>query len=152
MSETGKRVDPYRNFNYVLEIDDIEQAGFSECTVGGATTDPIEYREGNENPKTNPKTARKLHGMVKYDNISLKWGVTDQSQELYDWFKGVTDGPDDRRSGAIVQLDLEGNEKSRWEFINAWPTKYTAPTFNATANEVSIETLELAHEGLTRTE
>jgi len=43
---TGKRVDPYRNFSFLVEIDGITQAGFSDCTGFGASTDPIEYREG----------------------------------------------------------------------------------------------------------
>ena len=46
---TAKRVDPYRNFNFLVEIDGITQAGFSDCSGFGASTDPIEYREGGEN-------------------------------------------------------------------------------------------------------
>ena len=53
-----------------------------------------------------------------------------------------------RRNGSIVLLDREGNEKARWNFFNAWPTKYDGPDFNAEGNDVAIETLELAHEGV----
>ena len=70
------RTDPYRNFNFLVEIDGVTQAGFSDVSGFGATTDPIEYREGGENT-----TVRKLPGTTKYSNITLKWGLTD-SKEL----------------------------------------------------------------------
>jgi phage tail-like protein len=149
---TGERVDPYRNFNFLVEIDGITQAGFSDCTGFGASTDPIEYREGNENPGTDPKTVRKLPGMTKYNDITLKWGLTD-SRELYDWYRDVSQGKDLtqnklRKSGSIVVLDLEGQEKQRWNFKNAWPSKWDGPEFTAKGNDVAIQTLTLAHEGI----
>ena len=88
---TGQRVDPYRNFSFLVEIDGITQAGFSDASGFGASTDPIEYREGGET-----KTVRKLPGLTKYTNITLKWGLTD-SRELYDWYKDVVNGKIDRK-------------------------------------------------------
>lgn len=142
----GERNDPYRNCRFLLEIDGITQAGFSEVTVPDTTQDAIEYREGNE-----PPTVRKIPGLTKYGNVSLKWGITD-SMDLYDWRKQVEDGKmkDARRNIAIIVLDEEGNSKARWEFSEAWPTKYDAPDLNATGNEIAIETLEIVHEGMTR--
>jgi phage tail-like protein len=141
---TGTRVDPYRNFSFLVEIDGITQAGFSDCSGFGASTDPVEYREGGET-----KTVRKLPGLTKYTNITLKWGLTD-SRELYDWYRDVVNGKIDRKSGSIILLDLEGNEKVRWNFFEAWPTKWDGPDFTAKGNDVSIETLELAHERVER--
>jgi phage tail-like protein len=141
---TGTRVDPYRNFSFLVEIDGITQAGFSDCSGFGASTDPIEYREGGET-----KTVRKLPGLTKYTNITLKWGLTD-SKELYQWYRDVVDGKIERKSGSIVLLDLEGKEKVRWNFFNAWPTKWDGPDFTAKGNDVAIETLELAHEEIKR--
>ena len=141
---TGQRVDPYRNFSFLVEIDGITQAGFSDCSGFGASTDPIEYREGGET-----KTVRKLPGLTKYTNITLKWGLTD-SRELYDWYRDVVNGKIERKSGSIILLDLEGNEKVRWNFFEAWPTKWDGPDFTAKGNDVSIETLELAHERVER--
>ena len=66
------RRDPFRNCNFLVEIDGITQAGFSDCAGLGSSTDPVEYREGGDNT-----TMRKLPGMTKYTNISLKWGLTD---------------------------------------------------------------------------
>ena len=141
---TGTRVDPYRNFNFLVEIDGISQGRFAECSGFGASNDPIEYREGGDN-----RTVRKLPGMTKYPNIVLKWGLTD-SDELYKWWKSIMNGKVDRRNGSIILLDTEGNEKVRWNFFNAWPTKWDGPDFNAKGNDVAIETLELANEGTER--
>jgi phage tail-like protein len=117
---TGERKDPYRNFNFLVEIDGITQAGFTDCSGFGASTDPIEYREGNDNPGTDPKTMRKLPGMTKYNNITLKWGLTD-SKELYNWYRDISKGKIARKNGSIIVLDLEGAEKARWYFKIGWP-------------------------------
>ncbi|MGY0490296.1 phage tail protein [Streptomyces sp. WG-D5] len=139
------RVDPYRNYNFFVELDALIVGGFTECTGFGASVDPIEYREGNEAP-----TARKLAGLTKYTNITLKWGLTD-SRVLHDWFMGFTKGIIDRKTGSIVQVDIDGvTEKTRWNFYEAWPVKWDGPDFNATANAVAIETLELAVERMER--
>ncbi len=141
---TGQRVDPYRNFNFLVEIDGITQAGFSDCSGFGASTDPIEYREGGET-----KTVRKLPGLTKYTNITLKWGLTD-SKDLYNWYRDVVNGKIQRKNGSIIVLDLEGQEKARWNFFNGWPTKFDHPDFTAKGNDVAIETLEIAIENLER--
>jgi phage tail-like protein len=138
------KADPYRNCNFLVEIDGITQAGFTDCTGFGASNDPIEYREGGENT-----TVRKLPGMTKYNNITLKWGLTD-SRELYDWFRSVVRGDIQRKNGSIIVLDLAGQEKVRWNFFSAWPAKWDGPDFTAKGNDVAIETLELAHEGVER--
>ena len=107
------RTDPYRNCNFLVEIDGLTQAGFADCSGFGANTDPIEYREGGENT-----TVRKLPGLTKYNNITLKWGLTD-SKELYDWHRKVVKGDVQRKNGSIICLDLQGQEKVRWNFYNA---------------------------------
>lgn len=138
----GTRTDPYRSFNFLVEIDGITRAGFRECSAPDTSTDPIDYREGNEH-----LTTRKLPGLVKYTNITLKWGMTDD-HELWDWRKKAMEGKVERKNGSIILLDDAGNEKVRWNFRNAWPTKWTGPTFNATGNDIAIETLEIVHEGV----
>jgi phage tail-like protein len=141
----AERKDPYRNFNFVVEIDGIKQAGFSDCSGFGASTDPIEYREGGENT-----TVRKMPGVTKYPNISLKWGITD-SRGLYDWYRDIVKGKVIRKTGSIVLYDVDGvTEKVRWNFFNAWPAKWDGPDFSAKGNDIAIETLELAHEGIER--
>src|SRR5262245_16828142 len=113
---TGLQPDPYRNFNFRVEIDGITQAGFSECTGFEMSTDPIEYREGGDNT-----TVRKLPGATKYGNIVLKWGLTD-SKELYNWYRDVVNGKIQRRTGSIIIYDIDKTtEKARWNFIKGWP-------------------------------
>lgn len=142
---TGDRKDPYRGYNFKLEIDGINQAGFRECAGLDATSDPIDYREGTDKVYTN----RKLAGQTKYSNITLKWGITDD-HSLFDWRKKTIDGKTERKNGSIVLMNESGEEKIRWNFVDGWPTKWTGPSFNATANEVAIETLEIVHEGVTQ--
>ena len=146
MAQTGQRVDPYGGFNFLVEIDGITRAAFQEASGFDSTIDVTEHREGGENT-----TLRKLPAMTKYSIITLKWGLT-QDPELYDWHrKWVTGDPAAKRAnGSIVVLDRQGQEQVRWNFFQAWPTKWTGPTFNAEGNDVAIETLELAHEGIER--
>lgn len=141
---TGDRKDPFHVYNFKVELDGIARAGFRECSGLDSSQDPITYREG-----TDPLTDRKLPGLVKYSAISLKWGMTDDA-ELWAWRKKAIDGKYERKNGSIILLDQTGAEKARWNFINGWPSKWTGPSFNATGNEVAIETLEIAHEGLAR--
>jgi phage tail-like protein len=145
MAQTGQRIDPYRNFNFLVELDGIAQASFTDCTGLGSTTETIETREGGDNT-----TVRKLPGKTSYSDISLKWGLTD-SKDLWNWRQQIIDGNVVRKNGSIVVFDLSNHsEIARWNFVNAWPTKWEGPAFNAKGNDIAIDTLVLAHEGITR--
>lgn len=140
------RIDPIRNFRFRLEIDGIQQAGFSEVAIGETTTDAIDYREG-----TDPTHVRKLSGLTKYGNITLKWGVT-ESLELFNWHKAIVAGQiqNNRKQVAIVVVDEAGADKARYVVSEAFPIKYDPSDLNAKGNEVFIEVLELANEGIER--
>jgi phage tail-like protein len=138
------RVDPYRGFNFLVEMDGITQAGFQECTGLDSQTAIIEYREGAD-----PNHSRKLTGLNSFSAITLKRGVTD-SDELWKWRLTAVDGKVERKNGSIVLLDESGAEKIRWNFSNAWPTKWTGPAFNSTGNSIAVESLEITHEEITR--
>jgi phage tail-like protein len=139
---TGDRNDPYAGFNFLVEIDGITRAAFSECSGLSTDTDPIEYREGSEDI-----TVRKIPGLKKFANISLKRGMT-TDLELWNWRKTVLDGVTERKAGSIVLLNEAREEVLRWNFREGWPTKWEGPSLKATGNEIAIETLEIAHEGL----
>lgn len=141
---TGTRVDPYRGFNFLVEIDGITQAGFQEVSGLDASTPSIDYREGSD-----PNHVRKLSGLNTYAAITLKRGITD-SDELWKWRETVIDGKTERKNGSIVLLDEAGAEKIRWNFSNAWPSKWTGPSFNATSTAVAVESLEITHEEVKR--
>jgi phage tail-like protein len=145
MAETGKIVDPYRNFNFLVEIDGIAQGNFSECSGLDATTEPVEYREGGDNT-----TVRKLPGKTTYSDIVLKRGLT-ADPELWNWRKQIIQGKVERKNGSIVVFDLaNAKEVARWNFVRGWPTKWEGPSFDAKGNDIAIETLTIAHEGVER--
>ena len=138
---------PYRNFRFRLEIDGLDAGSFSEVSGFDATMDVVEYRAGDD-PAITPT---KLPGLIKYGNITLKWGSS-ETMVLYDWLIDITEGTIEKKTVTLTALDEEGSPAASWRCINAWPVKYTAPDFNGTSSEVAIETIELAHEGLTRTD
>lgn len=143
------RHGPYRNARFLLEFDDIVRAGFSSVTIPENSTEPVEYREGND-----PPTMRKLWGLNDFGTLTLEGGVTDDSMELFEWRKLVEQGnvDDARQDIAVIVLDEEGNSGPRWEFRRAWPINYNAPELDATGADVAIESLEIEHEGMERVE
>jgi phage tail-like protein len=139
------RNDPLRNFRFRVEIDGIQQAGFTEVTGFDATVEQVDYREG-----TDPTHVRKLTGLTKFGNVTLKWGVTD-STALYDWHRQIVNGDIVRKNVAIVVVDEAGNDKARWTVAEAWPSKYDPVDLNAKGNDVGLELVELVNEGIERT-
>ena len=140
------RQDPLTNFRYRLEIDGLTIAGFSEVSIAETAVDVIDYREG-----TDPTHVRKLSGLTKYGNITLRRGMTN-SLELYEWHRQVVNGlvGKARKNIAIVVADETGTDKARFVVTDAWPTKYSPSDLHAKGNEVLIETLELVNEGIER--
>ncbi|MGM9489724.1 phage tail protein [Ideonella sp. YS5] len=147
MPATSDRpVDVYRGFKFRIVIGGVNRAGFKEVAGLDIANDVVDYRNGDE-----PTHSRKLAGLVKFANITLKRGASDD-QDLQKWRSLVLDGKmsDARKDGQIIYVDDEGKDAAEWDFVAAWPFKWTLSSFNASSNEVLIETLELAHEGLKR--
>jgi len=142
MPQTGNRTDPLANAKFSVEIDMIQEATFTEASGLEAELDIFEYQEGGNNLFTH-----KLPGRVKYPNVTLKRGVT-TSNDLWMWFEMGTFGKINRRNISIVLYDQDGSEVRRWNLINAYPIKWTGPSFDASAKAVSIETVVFAHEGM----
>ena len=142
MPQTGQQPVYYRAFQFLVEIDGITNARFQEISGLDATIDVVEYREGGD-----ILGMRKFPGQTKHSNLSLKRGYTDDTQ-LYKWFEDVMTGRTEniRKHLSVVQIDMAGQEVLRWNLYQAFPIKYTAPSFNAKGNDMSIETLELAYE------
>jgi phage tail-like protein len=138
------RVDPFKNHLFLVEIDGIIQASFSECSGFGSEVQVIEYREGGD-----PNTVRKLPGERRLSNISLKRGLTGSS-ELYDWHMSAVNPPLQRKNGSIIVLDDTLAEQVRWNFTNAWISKWDGPSLSGKGNDVAIETLTISCESLTR--
>lgn len=134
--------DPYGVYNFFVEWDGIVHAGFKECSGLDSISESGDYREG-----TDPLTYRKLPGLASYSNIELKRGIS-SNDELWRWRQEIAKGNTERRNLSIVLLDDTGNERIRWNLVNCWPARWSAPGLDATENEVAIESLELAHEGV----
>jgi phage tail-like protein len=140
---TGDRIDPYAAFAFHVEIDGLVRGHFTDVGGMDTTIEVTEYAEGGD------RTSKKLPGKVKYSNITLKYGLTDDLF-LYNWVHDAANGVITRRSGSIVIFDLQGNEKVRWNFKQAWPASWKGAALAAKGNEYAIEEIDLAHEGIER--
>jgi len=136
---------PYKKYRYRVEIEGIEQAGFSEVSAPDASIEPIKYREGN----FAHIGYTKMPGLIEYSNVTLKWGISD-SMEFYEWINSIREGTIERKTMTIILMDDTGEDKCTWVLENAWPCKYVAPDFSASASEVAFESVEFAYENMKR--
>ncbi|MGA8432340.1 MAG: phage tail protein [Candidatus Sulfotelmatobacter sp.] len=141
---SGTRIDPYGQFNFLVEIDGVTTAGFSEVSGLTSDTNVIEYREGDE---ALPATVRKLPGLIKFTNIVFKRGYTADTT-LWTWRQTVLNGTPQRTTGTVTLLDEARKPVLSWQFTQAWPQKLEGPGMNGKTSEVAVETLEIVYEGL----
>src|SRR5215470_10258961 len=136
------RIDPLGSFNFDVQIPNITGPAFTEVSGLEFVAGVIEYREGNDVAST----VRKLPGLVKYSNITLKRGIT-SNHSLWDWARQTVQGNIQRVDMSIVLLNGQRQAIVRWHVRNAWVCKYEGPALNAKANDVATESVEIAHEG-----
>ena len=118
--------DPYRAYNFKLEIQGIVQGHFTECSGLQIKVDAISYREAGNN-----QVVRRIPGQVTYGDVVLRYGLT-SSRELWDWLKTVVSGEVGRKNVSIILVDSSGsNEVMRWNLINAWPSEWQGASLNA---------------------
>lgn len=148
MAALGQRRDPFGSMRFFVDIGDVITGSFRECGGLGSETELIETKEAIKGGFT---VYIKTPGALKWENISLKRGITD-SMEIWEWRKQVEEGDVEgaRMNGSIIMYDTEGNQAARWNFIRGWPQKVSGPSFNATSNEIGVEELVIVHEGLLR--
>jgi phage tail-like protein len=138
-----RRDDPYLNFNFRVEIEGLEVAGFSEVQVPEGRIEAVAYREG-----TDPSSAaRLLPGRVEWEPVVLRRGFAGDAS-LFEWWNELVQGNLSRKNVAIVLLDEQRRDVARWLVRRAWPSKLVGPDLRGLGNEVAIETLELSHEGI----
>ena len=119
--------------------------GFTEVTGLSMSTDVIEHRHG-----ASPDFSKmKMPGLKKFDNVTLKRGTFESDNDLFQWFNTIQLNTVERRTITISLLNEAGDPAVTWTLQNAFPVKLQATDLKADGNEVAIETLELAHEGLT---
>jgi phage tail-like protein len=160
LSQTALRGDPVLNHNFVISlidtsstlgmlgsiamsaIFDVALGGFSECSGLEMSMQPEEYKEGGNNSQV-----LKFPSRVTWSNITLKKGIG-AGTALWDWHYGFAEGKGKRRDGIIVLLTDLRVPNNVWYFRRGLPVKYTGPSLNATQNNVAIEAIEIAHEGI----
>ena len=150
MPPTGQRPEGHATFAFkvVLSIDGQQVAAFKECSGPSLEMDVFEYEEGGSND-----CVHKLPGRWKVGNITLKRGIS-RSDLLWKWcqdaVRAATSGKWDLnpQNISVVLYDAAGQPVLEWKFRNAYPVKWSGPTFKADENAIAVEELELAHEGL----
>lgn len=118
---------------------------FEEVSGLDVEAQPIEYRHG-DSPVF---SAIKMPGLKKYGNVTMKKGVFKSDNKFWDWFNQIKMNTVKRVPVTISLLDEEGKPTMVWTLTNAWPTKVTGTDPKSEGNEVAVETIEIAHEGLT---
>lgn len=139
--------DPFCAFHWKLEVSGLTFGHFFEVTGLEVQTEVVKYREGGRN-----ENEHHLMGQTTYSNVVFKHGLTDNTT-LSDW-KAKVDSMfgrmGARKDGSIILLDQATNELARWNFKRGWPCKWQGPTLTGFNTLITIETLEIAHEGLER--
>ena len=123
-----------------------DSIGFSEVSGLTQEVQPIEYRDGL---MTSTMLPLKRPGLKKANNISLKRGITVADNEFYNWLNNNGNPNVERRDLTITLLNDEGDPVFVWSIAQAWPIKCEGPALKASGNDIAIESLELAHEGIT---
>jgi phage tail-like protein len=136
------RPDPYAGFRFLVEIDGVASAGFTEVSGLSAGIEPVDYREGSDRG-----AARKLPGLRKFDDVTLKRGFT-ANRDLWDWFKSGLDGAVQRRTVRIILLGEDRTPVGRWILREAWISRWEGPHLATGGSDVAMETIVLVHEGL----
>lgn len=135
---------PLPKFHFTVEWGD-GPASFTEVSGLDVETEVIEYRDG----ASASYTKQKIPGMQKYANVVLKRGVVPADNKFFEWWNTVALNQVERRDVIVSLLNEQHEPTMVWKISNAWPAKVTGTDLKADGNEIAIETIELAHEGLT---
>jgi phage tail-like protein len=144
MADPGKRKDPLPVFCFLVSLQDMGGEVFFKSVSGLRwETEMVPVKAGGQND-----TTFQLVGATKWSNIVLKQGFT-KSSGLLAWRQRWMDRKGERKWGTITQLDTALNPKAKWKFFRGVPVKWEISEFDGSKSELAIETLEIAHEGLT---
>ena len=137
---------PLPKFYFSVDIDGVgTNLPFQEVSGLDAEAQVIEYRAGN----SKSFSTIKMPGIVKSGNVTLKKGVFVKDNKFWDWFNQIKMNTIKRVPVTISLLDEAGKPTMVWTLANAWPAKITGTDMKSDGNEVAVESIEIAHEGLT---
>ncbi len=135
---------PIPKFRFKVQWDDVEVA-FQEVSGLDIEAQPIEYRHGN----SKEYSVLKMPGLKKFSDVTMKKGVFKGDNKFWDWFSQINMNTIARKK-VIITLMTEGDTVAMvWTLQNAFPTKITSTDLKSQGNEAAIETIVIAHEGLT---
>jgi phage tail-like protein len=146
-TSTGGRVDPFPTFKFHVEVGNITEATFIECSGLEMATEVFEYQEGGLN-----EFVHKFPGRTRVSNVILKRGFA-LSNEIYQWYKEMEDclrqgKKVDFRQVTITLYTTVDQQVMRWSLNKAFPVKWTGPALKTDEAAVAVETLEFAHHGI----
>ncbi len=141
-SQQSNTIWPMPKFYFDVKWDSFV-ASFQEVSGLDMETQPIEYRSGG----TPTFSTVKMPGIKKYGNVTLKKCLFKTDTNFWDWYKQIKSGTN-RQTVTISLLDESGKPRMVWSLDNAYPAKVTSTDLKADGNEVAIETIEIAHEGI----
>ncbi|NUN12893.1 MAG: phage tail protein [Myxococcales bacterium] len=121
-----------------------ERIGFTEISGLTQENQPIEYRDGSF-PEY---SSIKMPGLRKFNNITMKRGIVKGDNDFFKWLSTVKYNKVERRDVIISLLNEDQKPVMTWKVHNAFPVKVEGPQLKSTGNEVAIESIEIAHEGL----
>lgn len=146
--KSGRESDPLVGFQFAVDVGGEITGYFSECGGIGSEHETIEHKVVTDDGR---EVVQKLPGRMKWTDVTLKRGITDNLQ-IWEWRKKVEDGDmkGARKNCSIIMFDRNYEPAARWDFVNAWPSKVTGPNAKADSNEIGVEELVLVHEGMKR--
>ncbi|MEM9820859.1 MAG: phage tail protein [Bacteroidota bacterium] len=134
---------PLPVFHFKVEMAGLS-AEFTEVTGLNIEVQIIEYRHG----LSPTYSMTKMPGLQKFGNITMKRGVFKGNNEFFEMYQKVKMNTVERQDILISLLDETHAPVMQWQVQEAWVTKITSPDLKASGNEVAVETIEIAHEGL----
>jgi phage tail-like protein len=138
-----RKFDHIGNFNFKVEIEGVTTGAFRNVEGLDSETEVVEYQDGDD------LILRKRPGRTKYSNVTLKRGYVN-TDELWQWRKKVIEGKVERKSGSIILCADDGTEVMRYNFFEAWPSKWKGFTLDGKGTDVNVEELELVAEKIER--
>jgi|SRR6267142_528247 len=142
---TAARSDPYRAYNFTLELNGKAEGYFTSCSGLGIRVTPIRYRAGGD-----ARTVHFLAGPVEYGEITLKYGLSD-SRALWDWLMSAVGGAPQRKDISLIMQGADGmGERLRWNLFDSWPCEWRGAPLDAGGRELAIESLTIVSERVER--
>ncbi|MFC0219311.1 phage tail-like protein [Pseudochelatococcus lubricantis] len=142
-AQSSGPIDPYRNFNFRLEIGGVTEAAFFSVQGLAMRIHPIRYRPGGDG-----QAVRSLPGPVEYAEVTLRHGLT-KSTDLWNWISAIAKGRIERRNVSILLLETDGvTEALRWNLLSAWPCEWHGPALDGLGRDIAFAELKLAYDEL----